>query len=125
MPLNAPLPLLPLLLPLLLPGLLLGLSLAASQDNLHLYLPGVFLNISFLWHFPHCTALHCTALQDLLLGGLFPIHKQGEDGTVCGDIQDEDGRKEEEKEKENDKEKMEEKKKEKEEKKDKKKKKEN
>ena len=29
--------------------------------------------------------------QDLLLGGLFPIHKQGEDGALCGDIQDEDG----------------------------------
>ena len=29
--------------------------------------------------------------QDLLLGGLFPIHKQGEGGALCGDIQDEDG----------------------------------
>ena len=28
---------------------------------------------------------------DIMLGGLFPIHKQGEHGLTCGGIQDEDG----------------------------------
>ena len=28
---------------------------------------------------------------DIMLGALFPIHKQGENGELCGQIQDEDG----------------------------------
>ena len=28
---------------------------------------------------------------DIMLGGLFPIHKRGEGGKACGGIQDEDG----------------------------------
>ena len=28
---------------------------------------------------------------DILLGGLFPIHKQGVDDNICGQILDEDG----------------------------------
>ena len=28
---------------------------------------------------------------DILLGGLFPIHKQGGDEDICGQILDEDG----------------------------------
>ena len=28
---------------------------------------------------------------DIMLGGLFPIHKRGDQGEACGAIQDEDG----------------------------------
>ena len=79
MPLWPHLPRLPPPLLLLLLPLPYFCTPAPSQD-LNLSVPGV--RPSIISHLPP---------QDLLLGGLFPIHQQGEDGQACGDLQDEDG----------------------------------
>ena len=52
-------------------------------------LSSIFL-LLFVLLIPSSFSCSCS-FQDLLLGGLFPIHKQGQDGQACGDIQDEDG----------------------------------
>ena len=69
---------------------LFGQTLKDSKDTDRdpvLSLPGV---IEDLPQDPHYHLLDFDP-QDLLLGGLFPIHKREDGGTLCGDIQDEDG----------------------------------
>lgn len=43
---------------------------------------------SLAWGLP---SQYLTYKGDIMLGGLFPIHKKGENGSACGAIQDEDG----------------------------------
>ena len=69
---------------------LFGETLKDSKDTDRdpvLSLPGV---IEDLPQDPHYHLVDFNP-QDLLLGGLFPIHKREDGGTLCGDIQDEDG----------------------------------
>jgi hypothetical protein len=42
-------------------------------------------------YFPWSKCDYLNFSSDIMLGGLFPIHKKGEGGNPCGDIQDEDG----------------------------------
>ena len=50
--------------------------------------------IFFLFFISNFSLKRCDYLNysgDIMLGGLFPIHKRGEGGAACGSIQDEDG----------------------------------